>query len=235
MRAASADRAAAAGCAPPGRPPAGPSAAARLPFTRTSPLRMMRWMWLNDRPGKRASRKRSTRMPASSAVTATVCTPVGIAPAPARDGGRCGASAEARMLAVVPRLHAAAAACEGRCGRVPGPSPFGGSLGARTSGDAEMATRPMPMPRPGDLLAAAGLPRSVTRLSPAAPLLAQLRPILQPLPDLALEAALGRVVELLPAELLRGNSPGRKTRPARRGRIRSPRRSPRSSSAWSAR
>ena len=24
---------------------------ARLPFTRTSPLRMMRWMWLNDRPG----------------------------------------------------------------------------------------------------------------------------------------------------------------------------------------
>ena len=33
---------------------------ARLPFTRTSPLRMMRWMWLNDRPGKRASKKRST-------------------------------------------------------------------------------------------------------------------------------------------------------------------------------
>ena len=30
------------------------------------------------RPGNRASRKRSTRMPASSAVTATVCTPVGI-------------------------------------------------------------------------------------------------------------------------------------------------------------
>ena len=25
---------------------------ARLPFTRNSPLRMMRWMWLNDRPGK---------------------------------------------------------------------------------------------------------------------------------------------------------------------------------------
>ncbi len=35
----------------------------RLPFTRTSPLRMMRWMWLNDRPGNRASKKRSTRMP----------------------------------------------------------------------------------------------------------------------------------------------------------------------------
>ena len=47
----------------------------RLPFTRTSPLRMMRWMWLNDRPGKRASKKRSTRMPFSSGVTVTVCTP----------------------------------------------------------------------------------------------------------------------------------------------------------------
>ena len=46
----------------------------RLPFTRTSPLRMMRWMWLNDRPGKRASKKRSTRMPDSSGVTVTVCT-----------------------------------------------------------------------------------------------------------------------------------------------------------------
>ena len=47
----------------------------RLPFTRTSPLRMMRWIWLNDRPGKRASKKRSTRMPDSSGVTVTVCTP----------------------------------------------------------------------------------------------------------------------------------------------------------------
>jgi hypothetical protein len=47
----------------------------RLPFTRTSPLRMMRWIWLNDRPGNRASKKRSTRMPFSSAVTATFCTP----------------------------------------------------------------------------------------------------------------------------------------------------------------
>ena len=28
----------------------------RLPFTRTSPLRTMRWMWLNDRPGNRASK-----------------------------------------------------------------------------------------------------------------------------------------------------------------------------------
>ena len=49
---------------------------ARLPFSRTSPLRMMRWMWLNDRPGNRASKKRSSRMPASSAATVTVCTPV---------------------------------------------------------------------------------------------------------------------------------------------------------------
>ena len=47
---------------------AGPWAAARLPFTRTSPLRMMRWMWLNDRPGNRASKKRSSRMPSSSPV-----------------------------------------------------------------------------------------------------------------------------------------------------------------------
>ena len=47
----------------------------RLPFTRTSPLRMMRWMWLNDRPGKRASKKRSTRILFSSGVTVTVCTP----------------------------------------------------------------------------------------------------------------------------------------------------------------
>jgi len=30
---------------------------ARLPLTRSSPLRTMRWMWENDRPGKRASRK----------------------------------------------------------------------------------------------------------------------------------------------------------------------------------
>ena len=42
---------------------------ARLPFTRTSPLRMMRWIWLNDRPGKRASKKRSSRMPSSSGPT----------------------------------------------------------------------------------------------------------------------------------------------------------------------
>ncbi len=35
----------------------------------------MRWIWLNDRPGKRASKKRSTRMPLSSAVTTTFCTP----------------------------------------------------------------------------------------------------------------------------------------------------------------
>ena len=50
----------------------------RLPLTRTSPLRMTRWMWEKLKPGNRASRKRSTRMPASSAVTATFCTPVGV-------------------------------------------------------------------------------------------------------------------------------------------------------------
>jgi hypothetical protein len=35
---------------------------------------MMRWMWLNDSPANRASRKRSTRMPFSSGVTVTVWT-----------------------------------------------------------------------------------------------------------------------------------------------------------------
>ena len=33
-------------------------------------------MWVNDRPGKRASKKRSSRMPASSPLTVTVCTPL---------------------------------------------------------------------------------------------------------------------------------------------------------------
>ena len=37
----------------------------------------MRWMWENDSPGKRASRKRSTRILFSSAVTTTVWTLVG--------------------------------------------------------------------------------------------------------------------------------------------------------------
>ncbi len=34
---------------------------ARLPSTRSSPFRTMRWIWENDRPGNRASRNRSTR------------------------------------------------------------------------------------------------------------------------------------------------------------------------------
>ena len=51
----------------------------RLPFTRTSPLRITRWIWEKLRPGNRASKKRSTRIPFSSAVTATFCTLVGIA------------------------------------------------------------------------------------------------------------------------------------------------------------
>ena len=61
----------------------------------------------------------------------------------------------------------------------------------------------MPMPRPGHLLAAAGLAWSA-RASHAEPRsLPQLRPILQALADFALEAALGRIVELLPAEFFR--------------------------------
>ncbi len=60
---------------------------ARLPLTLSSPFRTMRWMCENDRPGKRASRKRSTRMPFSSAVTVTVWTLVGNGVATASLGG----------------------------------------------------------------------------------------------------------------------------------------------------
>ena len=89
------------------RPRAGPWCRRACRSTRTSPLRMMRWMWLNERPGNRASKKRSTRMPASSAPTVTVCTPVatsGAEPAPASRrldarGGR--ASKCARVLDAV--------------------------------------------------------------------------------------------------------------------------------------
>ncbi len=60
----------------------------RLPSTRSSPLRTTRWMWENDRPGKRASRKRSTRMLFSSAVTLTVCTLVGSSASTGFSGAR---------------------------------------------------------------------------------------------------------------------------------------------------
>ena len=49
-------------------------------------------------------------------------------------------------------------------------------------------------------------------LSPPAPFAAELRPIVQPLPDLALEAAFGRIVELAGGRAIPGNSPGRRTR-----------------------
>ena len=71
---ASADRVAAAECGPAAPPPAAPLGSVRLPLIRNSPFRMTRWIWLNDSPGNRASKKRSTRMPVSSGVTATVCT-----------------------------------------------------------------------------------------------------------------------------------------------------------------
>ena len=48
----------------------------RLPSTRSSPLRMTRWICENENP-ENSARKRSTRMPASSAETATVCALVG--------------------------------------------------------------------------------------------------------------------------------------------------------------
>ena len=83
----------------------------RLPFTRTSPLRMMRWMWLNDRPGKRASKKRSTRMLFSSGVTVTVCTPA----------EKCSASASATGGGAAPKATGASrggrAGKRGRCRR----------------------------------------------------------------------------------------------------------------------
>ena len=50
----------------------------RLPSTRNSPLRTIRWIWLNGNFGKCASRKRSTRISASSAVTVIVWTPTEI-------------------------------------------------------------------------------------------------------------------------------------------------------------
>jgi hypothetical protein len=52
-------------------------------------------MWEKLKPGNRASKNRSTRMPASSAVTATFSTLVGIGAgtnfcSPSSDGARCG-------------------------------------------------------------------------------------------------------------------------------------------------
>ena len=89
---------------------------ARLPFTRTSPLRMMRWMWLNERPGNRCSKKRSTRMPPSSAVAVTVCTPVAISGA-----ARAQVSLQARQGAAVvqrngPGVGAGQGSARGLCG-----------------------------------------------------------------------------------------------------------------------
>ena len=61
----------------------------------------------------------------------------------------------------------------------------------------------MAMARSGDLLAAARLPRPAGASHRFAPLFAQLRPIFQTLADFALEAALGRIVEYVAAELFR--------------------------------
>src|SRR5262247_1746369 len=57
---------------------------------------------------------------------------------------------------------------------------------------------PMSLPRKGSPPA-----RRLSRPSWPAPLFAQLGPIVQALPDFALEAALGRIVERLATELLR--------------------------------
>ena len=97
---------------------------ARLPLTRSSPFRTMRWMWENDRPGKRASRKRSTRMLFSSAVTTTVWTLVGSGGGSATtfsgsgmNGagfGARGAEAEKRAAGLPPGRCAGRSACEPR-------------------------------------------------------------------------------------------------------------------------
>src|SRR2546421_368027 len=96
---------------------------ARFPFTPRSPFWVIRWMCENDSPGNRASRKRATRMPVSSA---------------------------------------------------------GGGGGLTTAA----AARRRPCSSPCSLLA-------------------KLRPKLQPFAELALEPARGRIIELLPAQLLR--------------------------------
>ena len=53
---------AAAECGPSGPASSRSLLSARLPLTRNSPLRTMRWIWLKESCGKRASRKRSIRM-----------------------------------------------------------------------------------------------------------------------------------------------------------------------------
>ncbi len=64
---------------------------ARLPSTRSSPLRTMLWTRVKGRNGKRAVRKRSMRMPASSGSTVRVCTPEArVAEAAARCSRRVG-------------------------------------------------------------------------------------------------------------------------------------------------
>ena len=114
---------------------------ARLPLTRSSPLRTMRWMWENDRPGKRASRKRSTRMLFSSAVTTTVWTLVGQRRRLGDDLVRLGDKRRAASSRAARRGKPRAAcrpddatcgrsACEPRYGR----APFGRSPGLRFAG-----------------------------------------------------------------------------------------------------
>src|SRR6188474_1914155 len=119
----------------------------RLPFTRTSPLRMMRWIWLKDRPGNRASKKRSTRTPLRA-------PDVGqhVVLAPRGDGTTAGAP---------DAVDAAARLADGR----------------RRAGAGR-----------------------IFRASCPAPLLPQLRPVFEPLPDFTLEAALRRVIKFLPLE-----------------------------------
>src|SRR5262245_36844342 len=140
---------------------------ARLPLTRNSPFRMMRWMWEKASLGNRAATKRSTRMPASSAVTLVVCTPV--------EGG-------------------ARSATSGRPRR-------GVATGLTMTIRASLRKSAIPASLlvciPGDVRIEPFSPAPVVGLS----LPSQLRPIFQPLFDLALEAALGWVVELLPPQL----------------------------------
>ena len=78
---------------------------------RSSPLRTMRWMWVKASCGKRATRKRSTRIPASSGSTTRVCTPV--ASVSLRRRPRRGLRRRARRRC---GLRAACAAGTGACG-----------------------------------------------------------------------------------------------------------------------
>ena len=200
---------------------------ARLPLTRNSPLRITRWIWEksgreialreSDRPACRfrpPSRRRSAPWSAAACGGVTAFLVIlrwraagrGLRTDAAADRDGC-RSASTRRVRLRHCLRSRAARGFDRgfgCrrlsrGRRSAPARRGrrtAALPAAVRRDA--AARPICLPPPGCrgprlLLTPLRSPRS----------LAQLRPVVEPLPDLALEAALRRIVELLPAERFR--------------------------------